>query len=49
MIEIAELQATTRTLGLEVMSPDVRRSQDLAPALESLKGRAEPPVMSSKI
>jgi ABC-type uncharacterized transport system substrate-binding protein len=41
MIEIAELQATTRTLGLEVMSPDVRRSQDLAPALESLKGRAE--------
>jgi len=41
MIEIAEVQATTRTLGLEVMSPDVRRSQDLAPALESLKGRAE--------
>ena len=41
MIEIAEVQAITRTLRLEVMSPDVRRSQDLAPALESLKGRVE--------
>src|SRR5215207_2572917 len=38
MIEVAEVQATMRTLRLEVVAPDIRRSQDLAPALESLKG-----------
>jgi len=41
MIEVAEVQATMRTLRLEVVAPDIRRSQDLAPALESLKGRVE--------
>ena len=41
MIEIAEVQATTRALRLEVVAPEVRRSQDLAPALESLKDRVD--------
>jgi len=41
MIEVAEVQALMRALRLEVLAPDIRRSQDLAPALESLKGRVE--------
>ena len=41
MIEVAEVQAMMRALRLEVLAPDIRRSQDLAPALESLKGRVE--------
>jgi putative tryptophan/tyrosine transport system substrate-binding protein len=41
MIEVAEVQATIRTLRLEVVAPDIRRSQDLAPALESLNGRVD--------
>jgi putative tryptophan/tyrosine transport system substrate-binding protein len=41
MIEVAEVTAMMRALRLEVLAPDIRRSQDLAPALESLKGRVE--------
>jgi putative ABC transport system substrate-binding protein len=41
MIEVAEVQATMRTLRLEVVAPEIRRSQDLAPALESLNGRVD--------
>jgi len=37
----AEVQATLRSLRLEVVAPDIRRSQDLAPALDSLNGRVE--------
>ena len=40
-IEIAEVRRRRRALGLEVAAPDVRRSQDLAPALNGLKGRVE--------
>jgi putative ABC transport system substrate-binding protein len=39
--EIGLLQATARTLGFEVVPLEIRRAEDIAPALESLKGGAE--------
>jgi putative ABC transport system substrate-binding protein len=41
VLEIHEVQATAQTLGLEVFTPDVRRSDDIAPAIETLKDRVE--------
>jgi putative tryptophan/tyrosine transport system substrate-binding protein len=40
VLELSELQAAARTLGLEVDTLEVRRLQDIAPALEAVKGRA---------
>ena len=40
-LEIGQLQATARTLGFEVIPLEIRRTEDIAPALESLKGGAE--------
>jgi putative ABC transport system substrate-binding protein len=40
VLEMHEFQAAARALGLEVVSLEIRRTQDIAPALESLKGRA---------
>jgi putative ABC transport system substrate-binding protein len=39
--ERGEIDTAARTLGLEIVSLPVRRVEDLAPALEGLKGRAE--------
>ena len=36
-----EVQAAARTLGLEVATFEIRRAEDIAPAFEALKGRAE--------
>jgi putative ABC transport system substrate-binding protein len=41
MLEMVEVQATARALGLEVATHEIRRPEDIAPALESLNGRAE--------
>jgi ABC-type uncharacterized transport system substrate-binding protein len=41
VLEMAEVQATARTLGLEVATLEIRRAEDIAPAFEALKGRAE--------
>jgi ABC-type uncharacterized transport system substrate-binding protein len=41
VLEMVEVQATARTLGLEVSTHEIRRPEDIAPALESLNGRAE--------
>src|SRR5215471_6522586 len=41
VLEMAEVQATTRTLGLDVVTLEIRRAEDIAPAFEALKGRAE--------
>ena len=38
MIQVAE---SARTLGLEVVNSEIRRSEDITPAIESLKGRAD--------
>src|SRR5215472_6302701 len=41
VLEIGEVQAAARTLGLEVISLEVRRGEDIVPAFEALNGRAE--------
>ena len=41
MQETAEVQAAARTLGLEVVTAEIRRAEDIAPAFEALKGRAD--------
>jgi putative ABC transport system substrate-binding protein len=41
MLEMVEVQAMARALGLEVATHEIRRPEDIAPALESLNGRAE--------
>jgi putative tryptophan/tyrosine transport system substrate-binding protein len=41
VLEIGEFQAASRAVGLEVAALEVRRTEDIAPALESLTGRAE--------
>jgi putative ABC transport system substrate-binding protein len=41
MVEMREVQATARTLGLEVVASEIRHPEDIAPAIEALKGRAE--------
>jgi len=40
-LELGEIQAAARALGIEVIPLEFHRAQDVAPALETLKGRAE--------
>ena len=40
VLEMGEVQAAARTLGLEVALSDVRRAEDIAPVFEALKDRA---------
>ena len=39
--EMREAQAAARTLGLEVATLEIRRAEDIVPAFEALKGRAD--------
>jgi len=42
VVEIGEVQAAARTLGLDVVtSLEIRKAEDVAPAFESFKGRAD--------
>ena len=41
VLEIAEAQAAARVLGLEVVIPEIRRAEDIAPAFKALEGRAQ--------
>ena len=41
-LEVAEVHAMAGTFGLEVVAPEVRRPEDIAPTFEALKGRVEP-------
>jgi putative tryptophan/tyrosine transport system substrate-binding protein len=42
VVEIGEVQAAARTLGLDVVtSSEIRKADDVAPAFESFKGRAD--------
>jgi putative ABC transport system substrate-binding protein len=41
MLELREVQAAARTLGLEVAALEIRRAEDIARAFEEVKGRAE--------
>ena len=41
VLEMGEVEAAARTLGLEVATVEIRRAEDIAPAFEALKGRAD--------
>jgi putative tryptophan/tyrosine transport system substrate-binding protein len=41
VLEMGEVQAAARTLGLEVVPAEIRRAEDIAPTIEALKGRAD--------
>jgi putative tryptophan/tyrosine transport system substrate-binding protein len=41
VLELGEAQAAARTLGLQVDTLEIRRAEDIAPAFEALKGRAD--------
>ena len=39
--EVGEVEAAVRTLGLDVTTSNARRAEDIAPAIDELKGRAD--------
>jgi putative tryptophan/tyrosine transport system substrate-binding protein len=41
MLEMSEAEAAARTLGLDVAKFEIRRAEDIAPAFEAIKGRAD--------
>ena len=41
VLDMGEAQATARTLGLAVTTSEIRRAEDIAPAFDALKGRAD--------
>src|SRR5262245_38272883 len=41
VLELAEVQAVARALGLEVATLEIRRAEDIAPAFEALNGRVD--------
>jgi putative tryptophan/tyrosine transport system substrate-binding protein len=41
VLELGELQAAAGKLGVEVFTLEIQRPQDIAPALETVKGRAD--------
>jgi putative ABC transport system substrate-binding protein len=41
VLEMGEAQAAARKLGLEVTTPEIRRAEDIAPAFDALKDRAD--------
>ena len=40
-LEMGEVQAAAKALGLDVVTLEIRRLEDIAPAFETLKGRAQ--------
>ena len=41
VLELGELQAAAGTLGLELVTLEIRHAQDIVPAFEALRGRSE--------
>src|SRR5262245_35029969 len=41
VLELAEVRAAARALGLEVATLEIRRAEDIAPAFEALNGRVD--------
>src|SRR6266436_9407089 len=41
MLEMGEAHAAARTLGLDVVTSEIGRAEDIAPVFEALKGRAD--------
>jgi len=40
VVEAQEVETAARTLGVDVTTSNIRRAEDIAPAIEALKGRA---------
>jgi putative ABC transport system substrate-binding protein len=40
-LEMAEVQSMARTLGLDVITSEIRKGEDIAPIFDALKGRAD--------
>jgi ABC-type uncharacterized transport system substrate-binding protein len=40
-LDMREVQTAARTLGLEVVTSEIRRAEDIAPAFDALKGRVD--------
>ena len=49
VLEMGEVQAAARALGLDVVILEVRRAEDFAPAFEALKSRADALYISSEL
>jgi putative ABC transport system substrate-binding protein len=47
MLEVGEVQVAARTLGLNTLTSEIRRAEDIAPAMDALKGRAEALFLST--
>ena len=47
VLDMGDVQAAARTLGLEVTTLEIRRAQDIVPGFEALNGRAEALYVSS--
>ena len=41
VLEMREVQAAARTLGLDVVASEIQRAEDIAPAIDALKGRVD--------
>src|SRR5262249_44840972 len=41
VLDMREVQTTARTLGLEVITSEIQRGEDIVPAFEALNGRAD--------
>ena len=41
VLDMREFQATARTLGLEITTSEIRRAEDIVPAFEALRDRAD--------
>ena len=41
VLELSEVQAAANTLGLEVVTIEIRRAQDIVPGFDAIKGRSE--------
>jgi putative tryptophan/tyrosine transport system substrate-binding protein len=41
VLEMSELKAAARTLGFEIVALEIHKTEDIVPAFESLKGRAD--------
>ena len=41
MLDMREVAAAARTLGVEVVTLEIQRAEDIAPAFDALKGRAD--------
>jgi putative tryptophan/tyrosine transport system substrate-binding protein len=56
VLELSQVLAAARTVGLEIVGLEIRRTEDIAPAFETLKGRADalyviidPTIISSRV